>query len=131
MDHLFKLHRILRICAIIFITTATIIIIIAVIWYLLFVIITCIIIYRYYYYYCWFSYFFFHREHFLQMFVHGVTPGQPLVLMVKQDEKGLALKDAVLKKCPSIPSSFILMHQGRKVIKKYGNCRGVIWLASK
>ena len=54
------------------------------------------------------------------MFVHGVRPGQPLVLMVKQDEKGLALKDAVLKKCPSIPSSFILMHQGRKVIKKYG-----------
>ena len=63
------------------------------------------------------------------MFVHGVKPGQPLVLMVKQDEKGLALKHAVLKKCPSIPSSFILMHQGRKVIKKYGNCRGVFWLA--
>ena len=65
------------------------------------------------------------------MFVHGVKPGQPLVLMVKQDEIGLALKDAVLKKCPRIPSSFILMHQGRKVIKKYGNGRGVFWLASK
>ena len=62
------------------------------------------------------------------MFVHGVKPGQPLVLMVKQDEIGLALKEAVLKKCPSLPSSFILMHQGRKVIKKYGNCRGALGL---
>ncbi|KAK2568543.1 hypothetical protein P5673_006462 [Acropora cervicornis] len=40
------------------------------------------------------------KEQFFQMFVHGVKPGQPLVLMVKQDEKGLALKHAVLKKCP-------------------------------
>ena len=62
------------------------------------------------------------------MFVHGVKPGQPLVLMVKQDKIGQALKDSVLKKCPSIPSSFILMHQGRKVMKKYGNCRGLLRL---
>ena len=51
------------------------------------------------------------------MFVHGIEADKPLVLMLKPDELGWALREAVQKKCPNLPSSFILLHQGRKVIK--------------
>ena len=50
------------------------------------------------------------------MFVHGIKDDRPLVLMLKQDELGHALWDVVQKKCRSLPSSFILLHQGRKVL---------------
>lgn len=49
------------------------------------------------------------------MFVHGIKEDGPLVLMLKKDELGLALREAVQKKCPQLPSSFILLHRGRKV----------------
>lgn len=57
----------------------------------------------------------FKREEFFQMFVHGVTEDRPLVLTLWQDETGRALKEAVLKQCPSLPSYFILLFRGRKV----------------
>lgn len=50
------------------------------------------------------------------MFVHGIKDGRPLVLMLKKDELGQALRDNVQGKCPDLPSSFILLHQGRKVL---------------
>ena len=49
------------------------------------------------------------------MFVHGIEVDRPLVLMLRQDEPGRTLREAVQKKCPTLPSSFILLHQGRKV----------------
>ena len=57
----------------------------------------------------------FKREEFFQMFVHGVKEDRPLVLTLWQDETGRALKEAVLKQCPSLPSYFILLFRGRKV----------------
>lgn len=50
------------------------------------------------------------------MFVHGIKDDRPLVLMLKKDELGQALRDNVREKCPKLPSSFILLHQGRKVL---------------
>lgn len=50
------------------------------------------------------------------MFVHGIKDDRPLVLMLKKDELGQALRDNVQEKCPKLPSSFILLHQGRKVL---------------
>jgi len=50
------------------------------------------------------------------MFVHGIKDDRPLVLMIKKDELGQALRDNVQEKCPKLPSSFILLHQGRKVL---------------
>ena len=64
----------------------------------------------------WFSFVRHDRDGFYQMFVHGIEADKPLVLMLKQDEPGRALREAVQKKCPNLPSSFILLHQGRKVI---------------
>ena len=57
----------------------------------------------------------FQREEFFQMFVHGVKEDMPLVLTLRQDEPGRALREAVLKQCPSLPSYFILLSRGRKV----------------
>lgn len=57
----------------------------------------------------------FKREEFFQMFVHGVKGDRPLVLTLWQDETGRALKEAVVKQCPSLPSYFILLFRGRKV----------------
>lgn len=50
------------------------------------------------------------------MFVHGIKDERPLVLMLKQGDLGQALRDVVQEKCPKLPSSFILLHQGRKVL---------------
>lgn len=51
-----------------------------------------------------------------QIFVHGIKHDAPLVLMLKQDDLGQTLWNMVMKKCPyKISSSFILLHQGRKV----------------
>ena len=50
------------------------------------------------------------------MFVHGIKDDKPLVLMLKKDELGQALRDNVQRRCPKLPSSFILLHQGRKVL---------------
>lgn len=55
------------------------------------------------------------NEQYFQVFIHGVKPGHPLVLMIKQEELGRALREAVLAKCPTLPSSFVLLHQGRKI----------------
>ena len=49
------------------------------------------------------------------MFVHGVKKDRPLVLTLRQDEPGRAIKAAVHKQCPSLPSYFILLFRGRKV----------------
>ena len=49
------------------------------------------------------------------MFVYGIKEDMPLVLMVREDEPGRVLKEAVLKKCPKFPSFFTLLHRGRKV----------------
>ncbi|KAJ7365318.1 hypothetical protein OS493_005422 [Desmophyllum pertusum] len=54
-------------------------------------------------------------EEFYQMFVHGIKDERPLVLMLKQGDLGQALRDVVQEKCPKLPSSFILLHQGRKI----------------
>lgn len=56
------------------------------------------------------------REEFYQMFVHGIKDDKPLVLMLKKDELGQALRDNVQRRCPKLPSCFILLHQGRKVL---------------
>lgn len=56
------------------------------------------------------------RENFYQMFVHGIKDDRPLVLMLNKDELGQALRDNVQRRCPKLPSSFILLHQGRKVL---------------
>ena len=56
------------------------------------------------------------RENFYQIFVHGIKDDRPLVLMLKKDNPGQALRDIVQEKCPKLPSSFILLHQGRKVL---------------
>ena len=56
------------------------------------------------------------REEFYQLFVHGIKDDRPLVLMLKKDELGQALRDNVQEKCPKLPSAFILLHQGRKVL---------------
>lgn len=64
----------------------------------------------------------FKREESFQMFVHGAKEDRPLVLTLRQDEPGRALKEAVHKQCPSLPSYFILLFRGRKV------CRTVIWV---
>lgn len=56
------------------------------------------------------------RDEFYQIFVHGIKEDRPLVLMLKQVELGRALKKAVQKKCPNLPSSFILLHRGRKIL---------------
>ena len=55
------------------------------------------------------------------MFVHGIKADMPLVLMLKQDELGRALREAVQKKCPNLPPSFILLHRGRKVANSGGS----------
>lgn len=53
---------------------------------------------------------------FFQMFVHGIKHGAPLVLMAKQDAPGQTLWNMVREKGPhKISSSFILLHQGRKI----------------
>ena len=57
----------------------------------------------------------FQREEFFQIFVHDVKEDMPLVLTLWQDEPGRALREAVLKQCPSLPSYFILLSRGRKV----------------
>lgn len=51
------------------------------------------------------------------MFIHGIEADRPIVLMLMRDELGRALREAVQDKCPNLPSHFILLHQGRKVIK--------------
>ena len=66
----------------------------------------------------------FKREEFFQMFVHGVKEDRPLVLTLWQDETGRALKEAVLKQCPSLPSHFILLFRGRKVRSTVIRVRG-------
>ena len=55
------------------------------------------------------------------MFVHGIKADMPLVLMLNQDELGRALREAVQKKCPNLPPSFILLHRGRKVANSGGS----------
>lgn len=54
-------------------------------------------------------------EKFYQMFVHGIKGDRPLVLMLKKDELGQALRDNVQRRCPKLHSSFTLLHQGRKI----------------
>lgn len=61
--------------------------------------------------------FFLGRDEFYQMFIYGIEADSPIVLMLMRDELGRALKEAVQEKCPNLPSHFILLHQGRKVIK--------------
>ena len=45
------------------------------------------------------------REEFYQLFVHGIKDDRPLVLMLKKDELGQALRDNVQEKCPKLPSA--------------------------
>ncbi|PFX32713.1 uncharacterized protein LOC111347295 isoform X2 [Stylophora pistillata] len=54
-------------------------------------------------------------EELFQIFVHGIKHDRPLVLILRQDELGQALRNTVLEKCPSLPRSFIFLHQGRKI----------------
>ena len=51
------------------------------------------------------------------MFIHGIEADRPIVLTLMRDELGYTLREAVQKKCPNLPPCFILLHQGRKVIK--------------